>query len=65
MELDAPKKTCPFQINYRCHAKCEWFDLEQNRCVIWSFYRDVSDFVKVIRDYISLQLKIKNIKDNE
>ena len=64
MELDTPKRNCPFQVNYRCNTKCAWFDIKKNQCIIWSFYGNVTDFIKIIQDYISLQLKIRNGQDS-
>jgi hypothetical protein len=55
-----PKRQCPFQGSaYRCNPKCEWFDSAKDQCLMWSFHSNVSEFIKVIQDYISLQLKIQ------
>lgn len=59
-EIDPkPKRQCPFDTNHRCSTKCEWFDLENNQCVMWSFHQSVSGFIKTIQDYMSLQMKIQ------
>lgn len=59
------KRQCPFDTNHRCSTKCEWFDLEKNQCLMWSFHSNVSEFIKIIQDYMSLQMKIRAGQDTE
>jgi hypothetical protein len=65
MSSSEPKRQCPFQINYRCTIKCEWFDTKNDHCLMWSFHNKVAEFVTIIQDYISTQMKIRAGRDSE
>jgi hypothetical protein len=58
-EVEKPKRQCPFDTTHRCSTKCEWFDIPNDQCLMWSFHQSVSSFIKTIQDYMSLQMKIQ------
>ena len=50
---------CPFLTPKRCSQQCAWYDKAANQCVVWSFHKNVDSFIKILRDYMSVQLKIQ------
>jgi len=64
--IERGKKMCPFMTEKRalCSTKCEWFDDEQRKCVVYAISDRINSFTGILEEYILTYFKILRAKDD-